>query len=212
MIKKNLKMMIVTSFIILLPIIFGLIIWNRLPEEIPIHWNAQGEIDGYTGKAGAVFMMPAFLVALQWICMLVTGLDPKSKAIDGKPLAMVLWICPVLSLVLGSIIYTAALGHSVDVKIIMPLIFGAMFVIIGNYMPKCKQNYSLGIKLPWTLNDEENWNKTHRFAGKVMVFGGAIVCATAVFESPWIFFSVVIFMAVGPMVYSYKLYKNRNSK
>ena len=210
MIKKNLKMMIVTSFIILLPIIFGLIIWNRLPEEIPIHWNAQGEIDGYTGKAGAVFIMPAFLVALQWICMLVTGLDPKSKAIDGKPLAMVLWICPVLSLILGSIIYAAALGHSVDMKIIMPLIFGAMFVIIGNYMPKCKQNYSLGIKLPWTLNDEENWNKTHRFAGFLCVAGGIVILATSFLGSFVIFMGITLLMVIVPTIYSYGLYKKKS--
>ncbi|MBQ3604374.1 MAG: SdpI family protein [Clostridia bacterium] len=210
MIKKNLKMMIVTSFIILLPIIFGLIIWNRLPVEIPIHWNAQGEIDGYTGKAGAVFIMPAFLVALHWICMLVTGLDPKSKAIDGKPLAMVLWICPVLSLVLGSIIYTAALGHSVDVKFIMPLVFGAMFVIIGNYMPKCKQNYSLGIKLPWTLNDEENWNKTHRFAGFLWVAGGIVILATSFLGSFVIFMGITFLMVIVPTVYSYRIYKKKS--
>lgn len=210
MIKKNLKMMIVTSVIILLPIIFGLAVWNKLPEEIPIHWNAQGEIDGYTGKAGAVFMMPAFLAALHWVCMLVTGLDPKSKEIDGKPLTMVLWICPVMSLVMGTIIYAAALGHSVDVKIIMPLIFGVMFVIIGNYMPKCKQNYSLGIKLPWTLNDEENWNKTHRFAGFLWVAGGIVILATSFLGSFVIFMCITLLMVIVPTVYSYRIFKKKN--
>ncbi len=210
MIKKNLKMMVVTSVIILLPIIFGLVVWNNLPEEIPIHWNAQGEIDGYTGKAGAVFMMPAILVALQWLCMFVTGLDPKSKEIDGKPLTMVLWICPVISLVMGTIIYAAALGHSVDVKIIMPLILGVMFVIIGNYMPKCKQNYSLGIKLPWTLNDEENWNKTHRFAGFLWVAGGIVILATSFLGSFVIFMGITLLMVIVPTVYSYRIYKKKN--
>ncbi|MBR6620672.1 MAG: SdpI family protein [Clostridia bacterium] len=210
MIKKNLKMMIVTSFIILLPIIFGLVIWNKLPEEIPIHWNINGEADGFAGKTAAVILLPAFMLAIQWVCMFATGLDPKNKDIDGKPLTLVLWICPVLSLVLGSIIYAAALGHSVDVKIIMPLIFGAMFVIIGNYMPKCKQNYSLGIKLPWTLNDEENWNKTHRFAGFLWVAGGIVILATSFLGSFVIFMGITLLMVIVPTVYSYRIYKKKN--
>ena len=210
MIKKNLKMMIVTSVIILLPIIFGLVLWNKLPEEIPIHWNAQGEIDGYSSKAVAVFALPAFLLVMQWFCVFMTNLDPKSKDIDGKPMMLVLWICPVMSLVVGTVIFATALGHSININVIMPLILGAMFVIIGNYLPKCKQNYSLGIKLPWTLNDEENWNKTHRFAGFLWVAGGIVILATSFLGSFVIFMGITLLMVIVPTVYSYRIYKKKN--
>lgn len=209
MIKKNFKMMLVTSAVILLPVIFGLIVWNRLPEEIMIHWNINGEADGFAGKTVAVILLPAFMLAIHWICVFVTGLDPKNKNIDGKPLTMVLWICPVISLLIGTVIYATALGHSIDVNVIMPLVLGAIFVIIGNYMPKCKQNYSLGIKLPWTLNDEENWNKTHRFAGFLWVAGGIVILATAFIGSFVIFIAITLLMVIVPTVYSYRIYKKK---
>ena len=84
---------------------------------------------------------------------------------------------------------------------------GALFVVIGNYLPKCKQSYTVGIKIPWTLNDEENWNKTHRLAGFLWVIGGVVIMATAFLGTFWLFFVVLIPMVIVPFVYSYSLYK-----
>jgi uncharacterized membrane protein len=107
-------------------------------------------------------------------------------------------------------VYATALGHKVSVEIIMPLFMGALFVIIGNYMPKCKQSYTMGIKLPWTLDDEENWNKTHRMAGFLWVTGGVVIMATAITGALWISFVLFVPMVAVPVVYSYLLYKNKN--
>ena len=158
MIKKNLPLLIITSIIILLPVCVGLILWNSLPEQIAIHWNVQGVADGFAGKATAVFALPCFLLVMHWICTLVTSADPKVKNVQGKPLTLVLWICPVISLVICSIVYAVAMGYNISIEIIMPIVMGVLFVLIGNYMPKCKQNHTIGIKLPWTLDDSENWN------------------------------------------------------
>lgn len=207
MIKKNLPKLIITSLITLIPIVIGLILWDKLPDQVPMHWNAQGEVDGYGTKFQAVFLMPLVLVAFQWICVLGTSLDPKKQNINDKIFTLVLWIIPVISLLCNSMVFATALGHKVSVEIIMPLFMGALFVIIGNYMPKCKQSYTVGIKLPWTLNDEENWNKTHRMAGFLWVIGGVIIMATAFLGAFWLFFIVLIPMVVVPFVYSYLLYK-----
>ena len=160
----------------------------------------------------AVFLMPLILVAFHWICVLGTSLDPKKQNINDKMLTLVLWIIPVISLLCNSMVYATALGHKVSVEIIMPLFMGALFVIIGNYMPKCKQSYTLGIKLPWTLNDEENWNKTHRMAGFLWVIGGVIIMATAFLGIFWLFFVILIPMVIIPTVYSYLLYKKKENK
>ena len=77
MIKKNLKVLIITSIVILLPILAGLILWNQLPEQIPTHWNAAGEIDGWSSKPFAIFGLPAIMLAAQWLCVLGTAADPK---------------------------------------------------------------------------------------------------------------------------------------
>ena len=207
MIKKNLPKLIITSLIILIPIVIGLILWDKLPDQVPMHWNAQGEVDGYGTKFQAVFLIPLVLVAFQWICVLGTSFDPKKQNINDKMVTLVLWIIPIISLLCNSMVFATALGHKVNVEIIMPLFMGALFVVIGNYMPKCKQSYTVGIKLPWTLDNEENWNKTHRLAGFLWVIGGVIIMATAFLGAFWLFFIVLIPMVVIPFVYSYLLYK-----
>lgn len=212
MIKKNLPKLIITSLIILIPIVIGLILWDKLPDQVPMHWNAQGEVDGYGTKFQAVFLMPLVLVAFQWICVLGTSLDPKKQNINDKIFTLVLWIIPVISLLCNSMVFATALGHKVSVEIIMPLFMGTLFVIIGNYMPKCKQSYTVGIKLPWTLDNEENWNKTHRLAGFLWVIGGVIIMATAFLGAFWLFFIVLIPMVIVPFVYSYLLYKKNKTE
>ncbi len=212
MIKKNLPKLIITSLITLIPIIIGLILWDKLPDQVPVHWNMKGEVDGLATKVQAVFVMPLVLVAVHWLCFFGTNLDPKKKNINDKMFTLVLWIIPLLSLLVNSMVYATALGHDMNVEVIMPLFMGALFIIIGNYMPKCKQSYTMGIKLPWTLDDEENWNKTHRMAGFLWVIGGVVIMATAFLGAFWIFFILLIPMVIVPTVYSYLLYKKKENK
>ena len=210
MIKKNLPKLIITSLVTLIPILIGLILWGKLPDQIPIHWDINGNVDDYGTKAQAVFLMPLVLLAIHWVCAVVTSLDPKKKNISDKAFALVLWLIPIISLVCNSMAFAAALGHNINVNVIMPLLMGALFIVIGNYLPKCKQSYTVGIKLPWTLEDEENWNKTHRLAGFIWVIGGVIIMATALLNTFWILFVALVPMVIVPVVYSYSLYKKKN--
>ena len=212
MIKKNLKMMILTSIVTLLPIVAGLILWNRFPEEVPIHFNVQGEADGWSGKGTAVFAMPLFMFAIHWLCVFVTSLDPKSKNITEKNMNLVLWITPALSVFVSGIIYSFALGYELNINTIFPIFFGIFFIVIGNYMPKCKQNYSVGVKVPWALESEENWNYTHRLAGKTWVIGGLSIIALSFLKTVWIFMAITIIMVIIPVIGSYLFYKKENKQ
>lgn len=207
MIKKNLKVLIITSIVILLPILAGLILWNQLPEQIPSHWNASGEIDGWSSKVFSVFGIPLILLAAQWLCVLGSAADPKKENHPQKVLHLVLWIIPVLSVLLHVITYSVALGKEVRVEVVLPVFIGIIFAIIGNYMPKCKQNYTIGIKIPWTLNSEENWNRTHRFAGRLWMVCGLMIILTGFFGGFWVFLPIVLLMVIAPFVYSYVLYR-----
>ena len=209
MIRKNFKTMIITSIIILLPIIIGVSLWDILPDKIATHWGADGSADGWSSKPFAVFFMPIILLALHWVCVLATSIDPKKQNIDGKPLKLVLWITPIISLFLGVMMYGQFIGKGLDVAFISIFFLGIAFMIIGNLMPKCKQNYSVGIKIPWTLDNEENWNKTHRFAGKTWVAGGVVIILTAVFKSFLLFFIEVLIITLIPVIYSYLYYKQQ---
>jgi uncharacterized membrane protein len=206
-IKKNWKTLLITSIIILLPIAAGLILWDRLPEQVPMHWGPSGEVDGYGSRGMFVFILPVVMLAFHWLCMIVTSADPKKKNHTDKTMTLVLWIIPVIEIMLSIITYMTVLGYGVRVEIIVPAFMGLLLVVIGNYLPKCKQTYSVGIKIPWTLNSEENWNKTHRFAGWLWTICGLVVMLTGFFGGFWIFFGVVLLMVLAPCIYSYILHR-----
>ncbi len=207
MIKKHLKVLMITSLIILLPVIFGVVIWDKLPDKIPSHWNFAGEIDSYSSKAFSVFAIPLMMLGFQWICVLGTGADPKNKNHSDKMVHLLLWIIPVISTVMHIVVYAAALGKAVRVEIVMPVLIGLVLTIVGNYLPKCKQNYTIGIKIPWTLSSEKNWNKTHRFAGWLWTFCGIALMLTGILGIFWIFLGVVLLMVLSPVIYSYALHR-----
>ena len=207
MIKKNLKTLIITSIIILLPMVAGLVLWNRLPEQVPFHWNAAGEIDGWASRPVAVFVPSAAMLALQWLCVVVTSTDPKKQNHPEKVVHLVLWLIPIITVFISALMYVSALGVSVRMETLMPILLGLLFVAIGNYMPKCKQNYTIGIKIPWTLASEENWNRTHRLAGWVWVGGGIVMMLSGFFGIFWLTFLPAIIMFLVPLTYSYILHR-----
>lgn len=205
--KKILKALILPSVVILVPILVGLILWEQLPQQIPTHWNVAGEVDGWSSKAFAVFGMPLIFLGVQWLCALVTRADPKRNNHSDKILHLVFWIIPIVLVVLSAITYATALGKLVPVEVVMPVLLGLVFTIIGNYLPKCKQNYTIGIKIAWTLSSEENWNKTHRFAGRLWVVCGLVIILTGFFGVFWTFAVIGILMVLAPLIYSYSLYR-----
>ena len=212
--NKKIKLMI-SSLVILLPIVFGLIFWNQLPERIATHWGPNGDPDGWSSRELAVFALPIFLFAIHWLCVLVTSKDPKNKDKNQKAQSLVLFIIPILSLLVNGMMYMTALGMPLRVEMIMPVFFGLLFIVLGNYMPKCRQNYTIGIKISWTLNSEENWNATHRFAGKLWMIGGALIMLAAFLPTTYIFvafFAITMVMVITPVIYSYNFHKKESEK
>ncbi len=207
MIKQNKLKTVITTLIILLPSLVGVFLWNKLPDTIATHFGVDNNANGWSSKPFAVLGIPAIMAALHLFCLVVTSLDPKYKNIGKKPLGMVFWIIPSVSLVVMSITYAMALGVKINVGFICLLLIGVLFVVIGNLLPKAKQNFTFGMKISWTLNDEDNWNKTHRLAGFTMVIAGVVTILTSFLQNPFIFFPILIVALVIPLVYSYLHYK-----
>lgn len=207
MIKKNLKTMVITSIIILVPMIVGLVMWNQLPDEMATHFGTTGEPNGWSSKSFAVIGIPLVLLALHWFCVFFTGMDPKKQNISNKMMTLVLWIVPVVSIFGCGSTYIYAFDNSINTTTIGMMMLGCMFLVLGNYTPKMKQSYTLGFKFPWTLNSEENWNRTHRLAGWVCMLSGIIVLIAGFTKMFWLVFAAIILVVVIPVVYSYSLYK-----
>lgn len=204
------KTLTVTSLVCLLPMIFSAAVYRDLPEQVAIHWGADGAPNGWAHKALAAFGLPFFLAALNVVCHLGSNSDPKGEGRSMVLLTLCKWIPAVLSVILVPVTLFIALGKEIPVGPVVCCIVGAVLIITGNYLPKCRQNYTMGIKLPWTLADEENWDKTHRLAGPLWILGGAVFMACGFFGWVWAGVTVIILIAVIPMGYSFLLSQKKN--
>lgn len=213
MIKKNKRILIITSIVILLPAVLGLLLWNMLPQRMATHWGLSGAVDGWSGKLFSVVAMPLFMLAMHWFCIAVTAADPKNKNQTKKAIRLIFWICPVISLYSSGMIYAAALGLEFDISTLVLAASGLTFILFGNYLPKCRQNHTLGIRIKWTLENEENWNATHRFCGKLWMAGGILIMAGCLLPSrttAWIVMGILIpAMVVIPFVYSWLYHRKQ---
>ena len=212
---KNTKLkLIISTIVILLPILVGLILWDKLPDMVPSHWGINGEVDGYLSKPMFVFGMPLIMVALMLVCSIATAIDPKNANHGKKSLVLVYAIVPALSIILSTFTYCSALGVDVPMLNLVVAVVGIVLIFVGNYLPKCKPNYTIGIKIMWTLNSDKNWVATHRFAGKVWFVGGVIVALSALLPTgmlPWVAFAVFAITALAPVIYSFVYFKNHQS-
>lgn len=213
---KHTKLNIILSCILLLsPIIFGMIVWNKLPESMPIHWGVNGEADRWSSKPFAVFVLPLLILAIHGICIFASRKDFRDKKQSPKVMGLVLWICPLLSVMANSLTYAISLGKEINVLFVVSLTMGALFVLIGNYLPKCQQNRTVGIRIIWTLKNEANWNATHRFAGKVWVIGGLLLMASSLLPYsilPWAMIALLVVFISLPVLYSYRFYRKERQR
>lgn len=209
MIKTHKWQVTITSIVVLLPALAGLLLWNRLPDSMATHFNAEGVADGWSSRAFAVLGIPAYSLGLHWLCLLLTAAGPKSENIRGKAFSMMIWLCPVISIFSGIMTIGYGLNRELNIAIIAPAASGLLFLIVGNYLPKCRQNYYLGFKLPWTLNSEENWNRTHRVAGKVMMVSGLLLLGNIFLGVTWVYVVIIVLMVLIPGIYSYWYYRTK---
>lgn len=211
MFKKYKWKLWISSLVILLPALFGLVMWDQLPAQMTTHFGTNGP-NGLGSRLFAVVGMPLILLAFQWLCLALSAKDMKGNPQSSKVFNMVIWIIPVLSLFSGGMIYATALGKAPDVVQYSFLLFGLLFTALGNYLPKCKQSFTMGIKIKWTLANEENWYVTHRFAGKLWTVGGLVVMACTFLPmvvSVWVAFSVMFIVCFVPVIYSWRYYKKQ---
>lgn len=207
--NKTNKTLIISTVLCLLPIILALVLYEKLPEQIAIHYNSSETPDNYLPKALAVFGLPIILAAINLYTHFRLDNDPKSENASSALKQAAKWAVPLVSVIIMPITLFIAIGAEIPITMVVTAIVGVVIVICGNYLPKCKCNYTIGYKLPWTLNNEDNWNKTHRFAGFVWVIGGILFTANAFFYSIYTVIGVIVLLVALPPIYSYFTYKNQ---
>ncbi len=206
---KAKKELLLTTFICLLPILAGVALYDALPETIATHFGVNGEENGWSSRAFAVFGIPGIMAGANLLVQLALSTDPKKKNMSPMLRTISIWVTPLLSVLVSAALLGHALGYDMHIETAAPLLTGLLFLVIGNYLPKTKQSYTMGIRLPWTLASEENWNRTHRVAGFLWVLSGvAIVCFSLMhWWSTGLFLTLIVIMIFAPCIYSYLLYR-----
>ena len=210
---KN-KSNIYNLLIIIATFLLGILMYNKLPESIPIHWNFAGEVDGYGNKFIGTFMVPLIMIAL-WLAMIyLPKIDPKKENYNkfDKSYKLFQSILLTFFFIIQIIVILSAMGYNISINRAMPIVSGVLMILIGNYIPKAKSNFFYGIKTPWTLSSEVSWRKTHRLGGKLFVLSGLIsIVSQFIFNAniAGVIFFVSTFIAViVPTVASYFYAKN----
>ncbi|NGP89820.1 SdpI family protein [Fodinibius halophilus] len=199
-------------FLLLLPIVAIPFIWDLLPERIPSHWNMQGEVDGYSSKNFGLFFLPALNIGIYLLLLYLPKIDPKQRiTIDQKPIPVLRTLTVVLMLGIHIWIISKAMGYNIATQGGLYLGLSLFFVVMGNYLRTIKPNYFIGIRVPWALEDADNWRQTHKLSSYIWVAGGLLLLLMyPLFEFSvysTIFTVIVVLLALIPALYSFYLYK-----
>ncbi len=185
-------------------------LYPTLPEQIPTHWNIDGEVDGYTPKPWGVLILPLAAVFIFVVMKLIPVISPQGFRTDQFrgvvnifTVTMVGFMSAVALLVL-----LAASGRDVHMNEMIFAGVGMLFIVLGNYLGKVRKNFFIGIRTPWTLASDEVWSRTHRLGGWIFVLIGLFMILNAFVRFPvgWLIASIVV-VALVPIVYSFVLYR-----
>lgn len=211
----NLKKELPIIGIVLLPFVYLAIIWNKLPQKVPVHWNIRGEVDRY-GEKTEMILIPVLLPLLVYLIFLVVPkIDPKNKLnkMGNKLNSLKFVLITLMSGLALFLIFSAQHQNFTNPNLIFVFI-GLMYLVFGNYFKTIKANYFIGIRTPWTLESETVWKETHRLAGKLWLAGGLLVIISALFLDDKMnvltFFIITGIITLVPAVYSYFIFKKEN--
>ncbi|VYT16126.1 Immunity protein SdpI [Anaerococcus vaginalis] len=207
-IKFKKESVISVIFSILLFALVNLLFYKKMPETLPTHWGFNNKIDGYSSKFTTLITTPLLLIFLNIFSCFMLDNDPKNKDKNNFVITIGKATIPLVMLITFVISVFYGLGKEINVMVIISIFVGFLLILIGNYLPKTKRNYTVGIKLPWTLNSDENWNKTHRLAGYFFILGGIFFLFTPFIGNEYLVFLTFMIIGIIPAIYSFYLYKN----
>ena len=204
--KKESVISVIIS--ILLFALVNLLFYKKMPETLPTHWGFNNKIDGYSSKFTTLITTPLLLIFLNIFSCFMLDNDPKNKDKNNFVITIGKATIPLVMLITFVISVFYGLGKEINVMVIISIFVGFLLILIGNYLPKTRRNYTVGIKLPWTLNSDENWNKTHRLAGYFFILGGIFFLFTPFIGNEYLIFLTFMIIGIIPAIYSFYLYKN----
>lgn len=188
-------------------------VYPDLPEQIPIRWDVNWNISDWADKY-VIFILGAIPILLLILFSLLPKIDPKGKNYEKhkKAYFIMIMVIELFLIIMVWITIAASLNIKMNMKLILPSLFGILFIILGNYLPIIKSNYFFGIRNPWTLSNETVWRKTHRIGGYVFAIMGVIMFILAILNRNGgkISFVVLIIGILAINIYSFLIYRKES--
>ncbi|MDR3191385.1 MAG: SdpI family protein [Lactobacillaceae bacterium] len=210
----KLRTIIITTMATALPIVYGVIFYNQLPARMAIHFGLSGQANGWSNKFSAVIGIPLLLAVFQLIMVLSMKFNLKQQSQSPKVTLIILWLIPLISNVISVVIISKALGQNFPILPVISVMLGVIFIGLGNYLPKTAPNYLIGFRIPTTFSNPENWQKTNRLGGLMMVMSGVLVTLAGIIGF-WItsvptiaLIIAMVLIVIVPLIYSLKLASN----
>ena len=214
--KKKVLTVWIVIFIALLPAVYLALVWDTIPQTVPVHYGADFKPDRMGDKTElwvVTAIMALVSIAIYFLLNNLHRIDPKRKNAGPSPVFNKLAIGLVVFVSAISFIIVASARGVLEMQNLLFPLMGLMFAFIGNYMNNIKPNYFAGLRLPWTLSSDENWRRTHHLAGKLWFAGGILIILAGFLLPPsamWIvFISLMVVMVLIPVIYSYRLFKQQ---
>ena len=199
--------------IILIPFAVIYYFWNDLPEQIPMHWNFAGEVDDWGTKTEGMGMLPLINIFLYILFLVVPRFDPKREnysLFDGAYYTIRLMIHLFISSML-MVTLAYSLGYDINITRFVINYILILFIVIGNVLGNVRYNYTIGLRMPWTLASELVWRKTHRLASKLWVSSSLITIFAGLLLGEemlkYLFIANMGVILVVPTVYSYLVFQ-----
>jgi len=200
----------VEALLVALAAAVGVVAYPSAPATVPIHWNAAGVADGYTSKLVGLFFVPAIAAATVGFLHLLFRADPRT---DGEPEGAGTILVGIAGFLcyLQLVVVAASLGYVDSVNRYLFPGMGALFVVIGFWLPRVEPNWFAGIRTPWTMESVTVWQRTHRVTGRLFVLAGLVTMAGALVPeyAVWFCLASVTLAALGGVVYSFVDYRRR---
>lgn len=198
----------------IIPFVTWFFLKDSLPEKLPIHWNVVGEADGWTSKTQFPFfllIMAAFGVMAYLLLRFIKRIDPKRTAELNQRVALKVGIGVILFTTAINLLWLLPQYYTFNTSTVVLVMVSLLFTFFGNVMYNIKPNYFIGIRLPWTLEDANNWKHTHRLAGVLWFIGGIVSTLLALVMEPDVvypfFISITVLLVLIPSIYSFMFFK-----
>lgn len=189
------------------------LVWQYVPDKMPVHWNFKGEVDRYGSKIEGLIAVPAVTIGLYLLLLLLPRLDPGYPNYErfSTPYLVIRYSMLIVMATIYGAAVLVALGYEFSMSALVPAVVGLMLIVLGNLMGKIRPNWFVGVRTPWTLSSKRSWDKTHRQAGWLFIVSGAALLVSGLLGTGWAAvsaFAILMLSTLWLVVYSYLVWRS----